>query len=190
LSQYLGPERGRSHFICADITCSDHLCSINKWPCPLMSQHTDLQQIACAPIASTISQISFARPSGMASGSPTTLELVTAAVFCTQLLAVLSSGEPLSQLDMDENDRVHDFLRVLDRTATYRPSASASAPRAATCYCSDNPFSCLRQCMPTTPTARCGATYDVFSTSASFSFREGGGAAGSSGEGAPVSRPT
>jgi hypothetical protein len=49
--------------------------------------------------------------------------------------------------------------------------------------------------MPTPPTARCGATYDVvqgvFSTSASFSFRkDDGGAAGSSGEGAPVSRPT
>jgi hypothetical protein len=47
-------QRGRSHFICADITCRcDHLCSINKWPCPLMSQHTDLQQTACAPIGSS-----------------------------------------------------------------------------------------------------------------------------------------
>jgi hypothetical protein len=145
-------------------------------------------------LALAISQISFARPADdMASGFPTTLELVTAAVFCTLLLAVLSSGEPLSQLAMDENDRVHDFLRVLDRAATYRRECFGECAKG--CYCSDNPYSCLRQCMPTPPTARCGATYDVvqgvFSTSASFSFRkDDGGAAGSSGEGAPVSRPT
>uniref|UniRef100_A0A0A9DXS0 Uncharacterized protein n=1 Tax=Arundo donax TaxID=35708 RepID=A0A0A9DXS0_ARUDO len=118
----------------------------------------------------------------MASGSSTTLELIIAALVCALLLATVSSGaQPPSATD-EEEDRVHDFLRVLDRAATYRRECFGEC--AKSCYCADNPYSCLRECMPTPPTRRCGVTYDVvqgvFSSSASFPSRpETGNDAGS-----------
>ncbi|KAJ1254745.1 hypothetical protein BS78_K331600 [Paspalum vaginatum] len=77
---------------------------------------------------------------------------------------------PLSSSGSYEDDRVHDFLRVLDRAAAYRRECFGECAKG--CYCADNPYSCLRECMPTPPTRRCGATYDVvqgvFSSSATF----------------------
>ncbi|OQU82979.1 hypothetical protein SORBI_3005G056201 [Sorghum bicolor] len=118
--------------------------------------------------------------------SATTLELVVlAAVVCALLLAPPSSGaEPPPPLSGSyEDDKVHDFLRVLDRAAAYRRECFGEC--AKSCYCSDNPYSCLRECMPTPPTRRCGATYDVvqgvFSSSATFAAAAGSGEGSSTG---------
>ncbi|CAD6254580.1 unnamed protein product [Miscanthus lutarioriparius] len=122
-------------------------------------------------------------------GSSTTLELVLAAVMCALLLAPPSSGAEPPLSGSYEDDKVHDFLRVMDRAAAYRRECFGECAKG--CYCSDNPYSCLRECMPTPPTRRCGATYDVvqgvFSSSATFlasttMLREDKDAAGS-GEG-------
>lgn len=113
-------------------------------------------------------------------GSSTTLELVVlAAMVCVLLAAPLCSGaEPSPLSGSYEDDKVHEYLRVLDRAAAYRRECFGECAKG--CYCSDNPYSCLRDCMPTPPTRRCGATYDVvqgvFSSSATF-------ANGGSGEG-------
>ena len=104
-------------------------------------------------------------------GSSTTLELVVlAAVVWALLLAPPSSGAEPPLSSSYEDDKVHDFLRVMDRAAAYRRECFGECAKG--CYCSDNPYSCLRECMPTPPTRRCGATYDVvrgvFSSSATF----------------------
>ncbi|RLM58382.1 hypothetical protein C2845_PM18G01790 [Panicum miliaceum] len=102
----------------------------------------------------------------MASGSPTTaglqLSTLAAAVTCALLLLAgrSSASQPLPSRSGDfEDDRVHDFLRVLDRAAAYRRECFGECAKG--CYCADNPYSCLRECMPTPPTRRCGATYDL-----------------------------
>nr|CAB3489258.1 unnamed protein product [Digitaria exilis] len=112
------------------------------------------------------------------------------AIACALLLVIAAAAavEPSGNF---EDDKVHDFLRVLDRAAAYRRECFGECAKG--CYCSDNPYSCLRECMPTPPTRRCGATYgtvqDVFSLSATFaaaavmgsaedSDKAGGGAAG------------
>ncbi|GJN07251.1 hypothetical protein PR202_ga25069 [Eleusine coracana subsp. coracana] len=132
----------------------------------------------------------------MASRPPTTLKLVVTATMFFALLLVGSSvvaQPPRAQSAMEEEDKVHDFLRVMDRAARYRRDCFGEC--AKSCYCADNPYSCLRDCMPTPPVGRCGATYDsvqgVFSSSASFSFRpeREDGMAGS-GEELINSRPT
>jgi hypothetical protein len=115
---------------------------------------------------------------GMASyGSSTKLEVVLAAVVCALLLAPHSSGAEPPLSGSYEDDKVQDFLRVLDRAAAYRRECFGEC--AKSCYCSDNPYSCLRECMPTPPTRRCGATYDVvqgvFSSSATFAAGSGEG---------------
>ncbi|CAL4985633.1 unnamed protein product [Urochloa decumbens] len=116
----------------------------------------------------------------MASGSPT---IVIAAMVCA-MLVMAAAAPPLSG-DF-EDDKVHEFLWVLDEAAVYRRECFGECAKG--CYCSDNPYSCLRECMPTPPTRRCGATYGtvqgLFSSSATFTSsatpaREGGdGAAG------------
>ncbi|KAG2556103.1 hypothetical protein PVAP13_8NG086001 [Panicum virgatum] len=125
----------------------------------------------------------------MASGSPT--------MACALLLLAgrSSASQPLSSSLRSgdfEDDMVHDFLRVLDRAAAYRRECFGECAKG--CYCADNPYSCLRECMPTPPTRRCGATYGavqgVFSSSATFAAsaaparEDGDGAAGgAAGEG-------
>ncbi|PVH33685.1 hypothetical protein PAHAL_8G044900 [Panicum hallii] len=129
----------------------------------------------------------------MASGSPTTaglqLSTLAAAVTCALLLLAgrSSASQPLPSRSGDfEDDRVHDFLRVLDRAAAYRRECFGECAKG--CYCADNPYSCLRECMPTPPTRRCGATYGavqgVFSSSATFAApgrEDGDGAAAGEG---------
>ncbi|KAJ1274613.1 hypothetical protein BS78_05G074900, partial [Paspalum vaginatum] len=103
----------------------------------------------------------------MASGSSATTRshssVVVLAAVALLLLVPSSSGAeqpaPLSSSGSYEDDRVHDFLRVLDRAAAYRRECFGECAKG--CYCADNPYSCLRECMPTPPTRRCGATYDV-----------------------------
>ncbi|TVU00925.1 hypothetical protein EJB05_53656, partial [Eragrostis curvula] len=129
----------------------------------------------------------------MASDPSTTLRRlkIIAAVVCTLLLAGLCSGAPPSSAEYEENDRVDDFLRVLDQAARYRRECFGECAKG--CYCADNPYTCLRECMPTPPTRRCGATFGavqgVFTSAATFSstFRPDGGAGSGEGFG---SRPT
>lgn len=110
----------------------------------------------------------------MASGSSTaTLIHLMTTVACALMVVVAVAGAaaaaPLSGGDF-EDDKVHEFLRVLDRAAVYRRECFGECAKG--CYCADNPYSCLRECMPTPPTRRCGATYGtvqaVFSSSATF----------------------
>ncbi|KAF8731033.1 hypothetical protein HU200_016913 [Digitaria exilis] len=110
----------------------------------------------------------------MASGSRTStfhLGMTTIpAIACALLLVIAAAGAVERPSGSFEDDKVHDFLRVLDRAAAYRRECFGECAKG--CYCFDNPYSCLRECMPTPPTRRCGATYgtvqDVFSSSATF----------------------
>ncbi|TKV99556.1 hypothetical protein SEVIR_8G051401v4 [Setaria viridis] len=109
----------------------------------------------------------------MASGSPTTtlkLTITIAGVACALLLLAAGAAPPPALSRDFEDDKVHEFLRVLDQAAAYRRECFGECAKG--CYCSDNPYSCLRECMPTPPTRRCGATYGtvqgLFSSSATF----------------------
>ncbi|CAO2141017.1 unnamed protein product [Urochloa humidicola] len=126
----------------------------------------------------------------MASGSPTNPQLAIAiATMAFAMLMLAAAAAPPLSGDF-EDDKVHEFLRVLDQAAVYRRECFGECAKG--CYCTDNPYSCLRECMPTPPTRRCGATYGtvqgLFSSSATFTpsttapAREGG-SDGAGGEG-------
>jgi hypothetical protein len=99
------------------------------------------------------------------------IAIVVAGVAFALLALTTDAAPPAVARSGDfEDDQVHEFLRVLDRAAAYRRECFGECAKG--CYCSDNPYSCLRECMPTPPTRRCGATYNdvqgLFSSSATF----------------------
>lgn len=106
----------------------------------------------------------------MASRSPTILAMACTFLLIATSLSSFAAAAAQPSTGSFEDDKVHDFLRVLDRAAAYRRECFGECAKG--CYCSDNPYSCLRECMPTPPTRCCGTTYgtvqDVFSSAATF----------------------